>query len=60
MKVNRIGMTLGEKAEIENAMAQQAKNAATIEYVAMMADVDLDEDEEESEEPEGEEDEDDA
>ena len=57
MKVNRIGMTLGEKAEIENAMAQQAKNAATIEYVAMMADVDLDEDEGESE---GEEDEDDA
>ena len=60
MKVNRIGMTLSEKAEIENAMAMQTKNAATIEYVAMMADVDLEEDEEESEEPEGEEDEDDA
>lgn len=60
MKLNRIGMTLSEKAEIENAMAMQAKNAATIEYVAMMADVDLEEDEEESEEPEGEEDEDNA
>ena len=60
MKLNRIGMTLSEKAEIEYAMAMQAKNAATIEYVAMMADVDLEEDEEESEEPEGEEDEDDA
>lgn len=42
------GLTLAEKADIENTVARDAQNVATIAYIAMMTDVDIEEDEEDA------------
>ena len=39
--VNKIKLTPQQMAQIENAIAESERNAAIIEYVAMMADVEL-------------------
>lgn len=43
--INRSTLTPQQMAQIENAIAGTAKNAADIDYVAMMADVDMPESE---------------
>ena len=47
MKVNKLKVTPEQQAEMEYTNSQIAKQQATIEYVAMMADVELPEDESE-------------
>lgn len=39
--IKRISMPLYERAALDNALAQAAKNAADLEYISMMADIDL-------------------
>lgn len=46
VKIIRQAMNPGDLARIENAVATQEKNTATIAYVAMMADVEIEEEEE--------------
>ena len=46
LKINKLRMTLAERAAQERAAAQAAKNAADIDYIAMMADVEIPTDEE--------------
>lgn len=41
MILKRRTMTPAEMAALENAEAQAAKNAASIDYIAMMADVEI-------------------
>ncbi|MBQ9632235.1 MAG: hypothetical protein IJV04_04875 [Lachnospiraceae bacterium] len=41
MEIRRRRMTPGEMAALENAEAQAVKNAANIDYIAMMADVEI-------------------
>lgn len=41
MLIKKNKMDLNEKAMLENAQAENAKNEALIEYVAMMSDVEL-------------------
>lgn len=41
MILKRRTMTPAELAALENAEAQAAKNAASIDYIAMMADVEI-------------------
>ena len=48
--IKRISMPLYERAALDNALAQAAKNAADLEYISMMADIDLEPEEEEAEE----------
>ena len=48
MLFKRNKMDLNEKAMLEYAQAESAKNEALIEYVAMMADVELPTEEEEN------------
>ena len=43
--IKKIRMTPQEYSMVENAIAQAAKNAADIEYISMMTDIDLDDDE---------------
>lgn len=47
--IRRISMPLYERAALDNALAQAAKNAADLEYISMMADIDLEPEEEEAE-----------
>lgn len=47
--IRRISMPLYERAALDNALAQAAKNAADLEYISMMADIDLEPEEEEVE-----------
>lgn len=47
--IRRISMPLYEQAALDNALAQAAKNAADLEYISMMADIDLEPEEEEVE-----------
>lgn len=47
MKVTKLKVTPEQQAEMEYTNSQIAKQQATIEYVAMMADVELPEDESE-------------
>ena len=47
--IRRISMPLYERAALDNALAQAAKNAADLEYISMMADIDLEPEEEEGE-----------
>lgn len=47
--IKRISMPLYERAALDNALAQAAKNAADLEYISMMADIDLEPEEEEAE-----------
>lgn len=47
--IRRISMPLYERAALDNALAQTAKNAADLEYISMMADIDLEPEEEEGE-----------
>lgn len=47
--IKRISMPLYERAALDNALAQAAKNAADLEYISMMADIDLEPEEEEGE-----------
>lgn len=39
--LNRIKMDLHDKAILENAEAENARNAAYIEYIAMMEDIEM-------------------
>jgi hypothetical protein len=41
LRINKLKMTLNERAAQERAAAQAAKNAADIDYLAMMTDVEL-------------------
>ena len=41
-------MDLREKAELENATASAERNAANIDYIAMMADIDIPTEDEEN------------
>lgn len=50
--IERLRMTLREKADLENAVAKTAQNEANIEYIAMMTDVELDFEEDAAEEVE--------
>lgn len=45
--VNRNKMDLHEKAMLENAEADNVRNAANIDYIAMMADIEIPTEEEE-------------
>lgn len=47
--IKRISMPLYERAALDNALAQAAKNAADLEYISMMAEIDLEPEEEEAE-----------
>jgi len=47
LKKNR--MDLAERADLENAIAKAMTNAAIIDYVAMMADIEIPTEEEEDE-----------
>ena len=47
--IRRISMPLYERAALDNALAQAAKNAADLEYISMMADIDLEPEEDEAE-----------
>lgn len=47
--IRRISMPLYERAALDNALAQAAKNVADLEYISMMADIDLEPEEEEGE-----------
>lgn len=46
LEIKKTGMTPQAAAELENAMAQEARNTANIEYLSMMAGIDLEEEEE--------------
>lgn len=46
--VTRNKMDLHEKAILENAQADNAKNAANIDYIAMMADIEIPTEEDEN------------
>lgn len=46
MKVTKLKMTPEQQAEMEYTNSQIAKQQATIEYVAMMSDIDLPEENE--------------
>lgn len=39
--IRKSGMTPKEKSELENAEAAAAKNAANIDYLAMMSDIEI-------------------
>lgn len=41
MKVEKLKMSLKQKAEVENAIATSEANKVKIEYMAMMSDIDL-------------------
>lgn len=41
VNIKRANMTPSEKAELENALAAEQRNAANIDYIAMMCDVDI-------------------
>lgn len=41
MEIKRLMMTPAEMAALENAEAQAVRNAANIDYIAMMADVEI-------------------
>ncbi len=41
MQVKKRVMSPADQAELENAKAQAAKNAANIDYIAMMTDVEI-------------------
>lgn len=43
--INKSGMTIKERIELENLRAKEAKNAANLEYLSMMTGIDLYEDE---------------
>lgn len=47
--VTRIRMDLHDKALLEVSQAENAKNAANIDYIAMMADIEIPTEEEENE-----------
>lgn len=44
LKIQKKGMALSQRAEIEAAVARTEQNAANIEYIAMMSDINLEED----------------
>ena len=48
--INKSGMSIKERVELENLRAKEAKNAANLEYLSMMTGIDLYEDEEMNEE----------
>lgn len=52
MVYKRNEMGIKERAELEAAMMRNERNAANIDYVAMMADVELPDEEQEGEENE--------
>lgn len=39
--INKSGMTIKERIELENLHAKEAKNAANLEYLSMMTGIDL-------------------
>ena len=41
LEIKKAGLTPQTAAELENAMAQEARNTANIEYLSMMAGIDL-------------------
>lgn len=41
MKVEKLKMSLKQKAEVEDAIATSEANKVKIEYMAMMSDIDL-------------------
>ena len=41
VQIRKTGMTPKEVSELENADAASAKNAANIDYLAMMADIEI-------------------
>lgn len=45
LTINKSGMTIKERIELENLRAKEAKNAANLEYLSMMTGIDLYEDE---------------
>lgn len=45
VNIQRSGISIRERAQLENMRAQEARNAANIEYLSMMTGVDLFEDE---------------
>ena len=52
MILKRRTLTPAEQAELENAKAQTVKNAANIDYIAMMSDVEIPTEEANNNEPE--------
>ena len=48
MEVIKYQQNLGERKDIQNAIAEQVSQKATIEYIGMMCDVDIYGDEEEN------------
>lgn len=49
VQICKTGMTPRERSELENADASAMKNKATIDYIAMMADIEIPTEEEENE-----------
>lgn len=44
--INKPGMSIKERIELENLCAKEAKNTANLEYLSMMTGIDLYEEEE--------------
>ena len=44
--INRLMISLKQRAELERLAAMEYQNQANIEYLAMMSDIDLDDEEE--------------